>query len=36
VLSHKDNQHWADHFLAALERQPRTLSQLEQMPSVGA
>ena len=31
VLSHNDIQHWADRFLAALERE---LSQLEQMPSV--
>jgi trehalose 6-phosphate synthase len=36
VLSHNDIQHWADRFLAALEREPRALSQLEQMPSVGS
>jgi trehalose 6-phosphate synthase len=34
VLSHNDIQHWADRFLAALEREPTALSQLEQMPSV--
>jgi trehalose-6-phosphate synthase len=34
VLSHIDIQHWADRFLAALEREPTALSQLEQMPSV--
>ena len=34
VLSHNDIQHWADRFLAALERKPTALSQLEQMPSV--
>jgi trehalose 6-phosphate synthase len=36
VLSHNDVQHWADRFLAALEREPRALSQFEQlqMPSV--
>jgi len=28
-----DIQHWADRFLAALERQPRALSHLEKMPS---
>ena len=33
VLSHNDIQHWADRFLAALEREPTALSQLEQMPS---
>ena len=33
VLSHNNIQHWADRFLAALERQPTALSQLEQMPS---
>jgi trehalose 6-phosphate synthase len=36
VLSHNDIQHWADRFLTALEREPRALSQLEQMPSVGS
>ena len=35
VLSHNDIQHWADRFLAALEREPSALSHLEQMPSVG-
>ena len=34
VLSHNNIQHWADRFLAALEREPTALSQLEQMPSV--
>ena len=34
VLSHNDIQHWADRFLAVLEREPTALSQLEQMPSV--
>jgi trehalose-6-phosphate synthase len=34
VLSHNDIHHWADRFLAALEREPTDLSQLEQMPSV--
>jgi len=34
VLSHNDIQHWADRFLAALEREPTALSQFEQMPSV--
>jgi trehalose 6-phosphate synthase len=33
VLSHNDIQHWADRFLAALEQEPRALSELEQMPS---
>ena len=36
VLSHNDIQHWADRFLTALEREPRALSRLEQMPSVGS
>ena len=36
VLSHNDIQHWADRFLAALERGPTALSQLEQMPSTGS
>ena len=36
VLSHNDIQHWADRFLAALEREPRALNQLGQMPSVGS
>jgi hypothetical protein len=36
VLSHNDIQHWADRFLAALEREPAALSQLEQMPPVGS
>jgi len=35
VLSHNDIQHWADRFLTALEREPRPLSRLEQVPSVG-
>ena len=29
VLSHNDIQHWADRFLAALEQEPRALSELE-------
>jgi hypothetical protein len=33
VLSHNDIQHWADRFLAALDQEPRALSELEQMPS---
>jgi trehalose 6-phosphate synthase len=33
VLSHNDIQHWANHFLTALER---NLSQFEQMPPVGS
>ena len=32
VLSHNNIQHWADRFLAALEREPMALSQLEKMP----
>jgi trehalose 6-phosphate synthase len=36
VLSHNNIQHWADRFLTALERNPRALSQLEQMHSVGS
>jgi trehalose-6-phosphate synthase len=36
VLSHNDIQNWADRFLTALEREPRILSQFEQMPSVGS
>jgi trehalose-6-phosphate synthase len=36
VLSHNDIQHWADRFLTALEREPRALSRIEQMPSVGS
>jgi trehalose 6-phosphate synthase len=32
VLSHNNIQHWADRFLAALEREPTALSQLEKMP----
>jgi trehalose 6-phosphate synthase len=36
VLSHNDIQHWADRFLAVLERKPSASNQLEQMPSVGA
>ena len=35
VLSHNDIQHWADRFLTALEREPKPLSQLEKMPSIG-
>jgi trehalose 6-phosphate synthase len=34
VLSHNDIKHWAERFLTALEREPRSLSGLEQMPSV--
>jgi trehalose 6-phosphate synthase len=34
VLSHNNIQHWADRFLAALEQEPRALSELEQMPSL--
>jgi trehalose-6-phosphate synthase len=34
VLSHNDIQHWADRFLAALEREPTALSHLEQMPFI--
>ena len=33
VLAHNNIQHWADRFLAALEREPTALSQLEKMPS---
>ena len=33
VLSHNNIQHWADRFLAALEREPTALSQPEKMPS---
>jgi trehalose 6-phosphate synthase len=36
VLSQNDIQHWADRFLSALEREPRVLSPLEQMPSGAA
>ena len=36
VLSHNSVQHWADRFLAALEREPTALSRLEQMPVVGS
>jgi trehalose 6-phosphate synthase len=36
VLSHNDVQHWADRFVAALERKPKALSQLEHMHSVGS
>jgi hypothetical protein len=32
VLSHNDIQHWADSFLAALERQPIARSHLQQRP----
>jgi trehalose 6-phosphate synthase len=35
VLSHNDVQHWADRYLTALEREPKPLSQLEKMPSMG-
>jgi trehalose 6-phosphate synthase len=35
VLSYNDIQHWADRFRTALEREPRPLSQLEKMPSMG-
>jgi len=34
VLLHNNVQHWADRFLTALEREPTSLSRLEQMPSV--
>jgi trehalose 6-phosphate synthase len=34
VLSHDDIQHWADRFVAALERKPKALSQVEQMHSM--
>jgi trehalose 6-phosphate synthase len=33
-LSRDDIQHWADRFVAALERKPRTLGQVEQMHSM--
>ena len=33
VLSHNNIRHWADRFLAALEREPQALSQLERVPS---
>jgi len=36
VLSQNDVQHWADRFVAALERKPKTLSHLEHMHSVGS
>jgi len=36
VLSHNDIQHWANHFLTALERKPRAFSQFEQRPPVGS
>jgi trehalose 6-phosphate synthase len=36
VLLQNDIQHWADRFLAALERGPVPLSRLEQMSSVGS
>jgi trehalose 6-phosphate synthase len=36
VLSHNDIQHWAERFLAALEREPKAISQLEQMHSAGS
>jgi trehalose 6-phosphate synthase len=32
VLLHNDIHHWADRFLAALERAPTALSHLEKMP----
>jgi trehalose-6-phosphate synthase len=31
ILSHNNSQHWADSFVAALERTPKAPSQLEQM-----
>ena len=34
VLLKNDIQHWAERFLAALERDPRAPSHLEQMPSI--
>jgi trehalose 6-phosphate synthase len=36
VLSHNDIQHWADRFIAALEREPEAQNRLEKMPSVGS
>jgi trehalose 6-phosphate synthase len=36
VLLLNNIQHWADCFLTALERKPRAVSHLEQMPSVGS
>jgi len=36
VLSHNDIQHWAERFLAALERKPKAISRLEQMHSAGS
>jgi trehalose 6-phosphate synthase len=36
VLSDNDIQHWAERFLAALERKPNAISQLDQMHSVGS
>ena len=37
VLSENDVRHWADRFIAALERRPKALSQLEHhMHSVGS
>jgi trehalose 6-phosphate synthase len=36
ILSQADVQHWADRFVAALERKPKALSQLEHMHSVGS
>jgi trehalose 6-phosphate synthase len=36
VLSRNDVQQWADRYVAALERKPKALSELEQMHSVGS
>jgi len=36
VLLRNDIKHWADRFLTELERNPRAMSHLEQMPSVGS
>jgi trehalose 6-phosphate synthase len=36
VLLRNNIKHWADSFLTALERKPRALSDLEQMPTVGS
>jgi trehalose-6-phosphate synthase len=33
VLSRNNIQHWADHFLSALESEPKAQSRFEQMPS---
>ena len=36
VLLRNDIKHWADRFLTELERNPRAMSDLEQMPSAGS